>query len=193
MNIMNKQPTKRHTRTKQSIHEAFAAMICEGRSDEINVKTLTDRAGIHRKTFYLHYTCIEALYEDELHKLSSAYAEQVDRLPLPYNYYDLTKILFEFNTSSQFAELLFCDPKYQDFSNKMRQITLQHNRETMNPYSEYSIEVQNIINAFVTNASSHAFRQWVADGKKVPMDEAIDIVSRLLENGVSSIIDQKSS
>ncbi len=184
---MNKQPTKRHTGTKKAIHDAFVDMICEGLSDEINVKSLTDRAGIHRKTFYLHYTCIEALYEDELQKLSSAYADEVDNLPLPYNYYDLTKILFEFYSSSKYAERLFCDPKYQDFSNRMRQITLQHNRETFNPYSEYSEEMQNIINTFVTSASAYAFRQWVTDGKKVPMNEAIEIVSKLLESGVSSI------
>ncbi len=186
---MKKQPTKRHTGTKKAIHDAFSDMICEGRSEEINVKTLTERAGIHRKTFYLHYTCIEALYEDELQKLTSEYARKVDSLPLPYDYYDLTKILFEFYTSNLFAELLYCELKYQDFSNRLSQMTLKHNRETFNPYSKYSAEMQNIINAFVTNASSYAFRQWVADGKKVPMNEAVEMISKLLENGVSSITD----
>ncbi len=184
---MPERMQKRHTATPAAIHDAFVDMICHGKSDEINVKTLAEQAGIHRKTFYLHYTCIEALYEDELQKLAEEYAHLVDQLPLPYNYYDLTKVLFDFYTATPFAELLYCDPKYHEFSNKLQLMTLQHNRSKLNPYSEYSQEMQNIINAFVANASSYAFRQWIADGKKIPKNDAVEIISKLLESGVSSI------
>lgn len=48
-------------------------MIMEKDASGITVKELTDRAMIHRKTFYLHYTSIEALYEDILSELSKDY------------------------------------------------------------------------------------------------------------------------
>lgn len=45
-------------KTREAIKNAFREMVCEMDADEITVKELTERAMIHRKTFYLHYTCI---------------------------------------------------------------------------------------------------------------------------------------
>ena len=53
-------------KTLAAIHSAIKAMILEMDPAAITVKALAERAQIHRKTFYLHYTCIEALFEDLL-------------------------------------------------------------------------------------------------------------------------------
>ena len=45
----------RVTRTREAIHSTFKEMICETDYDKITIKKLTERAGINRKTFYLHY------------------------------------------------------------------------------------------------------------------------------------------
>lgn len=185
---MRTKVDKRTLRTKEAILKTFEEMICEKKPELINVKALTDRCGIHRKTFYLHYTCIEALFEDALNILVQQYNEEIAKLPKPYTYYDLTRVLFEFYTRSEYNECLYCNPKYVEFSSRLGATTLKHNRSIYNPYSHYSPDMQNIINAFVSQASSVAFRQWVADGKKVPMEEAIDMVGTLLEKGVQAII-----
>ena len=177
-------------RTKEAIFKAFREMVCEKKPESINVKNLAERAGIHRKTFYLHYTCIEALYEDALNILAMEYFKEVEKLPIPFTYFELTRILFEFCSSSEYSECLYCNPNYSVFSTKLMSATLKHNRLIDNPYRQYSPEMQNIINTFVTNASMVSYRQWVSDGKKVPMDEAIWMVSTLLENGVSAISDR---
>ncbi len=177
----------RVTRTRAAIMNAFEEMICEEKAEEINVKALAERAGIHRKTFYLHYSSIEALYADAIRTLVQDYNELVEKLPPSYNYYDLTRILFEFGTRNRYTEILYCNPKYADLFLRIRNATLEHNRALNNPFQAYSPEMQSICNAFVTNASNTAFRQWVNDGKKVPMEEAVEMVSTLLEQGVSAI------
>ncbi len=187
---MEKTVDKRIARTKEAILTAFKEMICENHPEKINVKALTERAGIHRKTFYLHYTCIEALYEDAITILSTEYAKEVEKLPTPLNYYDLTRIFFEFCSASEYAEILYSHPAYSDFCSRLNAMTMKHNRSIDNPYRKYSPEMQNIINAYVTNATLIAYRQWIADGKTVPMNEAIDMVSTLLEHGVSAIADR---
>lgn len=48
-------------------------MVMEMEASDIQIKELRERAMIHRKTFYLHYTCIEALYADILSELSEDY------------------------------------------------------------------------------------------------------------------------
>lgn len=56
-------------------------MVMKMDASKITVKELTQRALIHRKTFYLHYTTIEALYEDILQELSEQYYKEIDQLP----------------------------------------------------------------------------------------------------------------
>ncbi len=187
---MKIKPTNTVSRTKRAILEAFEEMICEKKPEAINVKSLTERAGIHRKTFYLYYTCIEALYEDAITILATEYAKKVEKLPTPLNYYDLTRVFFEFCSASEYAEILYSHPAYSDFCSRLNMTTMKHNRSIDNPYHKYSPEMQNIINAYVTNASLISYRQWVADGKVVPMEEAIEMVSTLLEHGVSAIADR---
>ena len=51
----------------------------------------------------------------------------------------------------------------------------------------YTEEEQELINIFLAGASTDVYRQWVAGGKKVPMDKVIQIIGNLLENGVSSM------
>ena len=50
-------------RTRKLIHDAFMSMVGEMDLAKITVKDLTQRAGINRKTFYLHFDSIEALYD----------------------------------------------------------------------------------------------------------------------------------
>ena len=33
---------------------------------------------------------------------------------------------------------------------------------------------------FINNAALNAYREWVQDGKKIPMDEVIDITNKLV-------------
>jgi len=45
-------------------------------------RELTARARIHYKTFYLHYTCIEALFEDIIGQLLEGYFCEIDKIPV---------------------------------------------------------------------------------------------------------------
>ncbi len=189
---MENKQDQRFQKTQQRILDAFKQMIIEQNLDAINVKTLTEKAGIHRKTFYLHFQDIEELYSYAILQITQEYASEVSKLPQPYRYSDLTRILFEFFTRDEYTELLYCSPMYDSFMSKIMQINLENNRSRNNPYVNYSQKEQNIINAFVTTSSLSAFRQWVQDGKEIPMNRAIFIVSQLLEDGVNTITKKSS-
>ena len=66
--------------------------------------------------------------------------------------------------------------------------TLQHNRSRHNPYASFSEGEQNIINTFLGVSSVNLYRQWVRDGKSVPLDDLITLSGKLFYTGVSSII-----
>jgi AcrR family transcriptional regulator len=177
-------------KTREAIKNAFREMVCEMDADEITVKELSERAMIHRKTFYLHYTCIEALFEDMIKEASEVYFEAIDKISPTMPMDEVNQVFFDFlGQQDTFLEKLICAPSYRSFSNKMFSIALVHNRSRYNPYAHLSPEKQSLVNNFLVSSSLDFYRQWVADGKKVPLDELTELTSKLLNKGVSSILE----
>ena len=56
---------------------------------DITIKELAERAQIHRKTFYLRYTCIEALFEDVIQDIANDYYQEIDQIPANMPSYNL--------------------------------------------------------------------------------------------------------
>ena len=53
-------------RTRNAMRTAFLQMCTEKPYDQINVSDLAKTAGINRKTFYLHYSELDDLMDDEI-------------------------------------------------------------------------------------------------------------------------------
>jgi hypothetical protein len=50
-----------------------------------------------------------------------------------------------------------------------------------NPY------IQNIIMTYAAQSTLEIYKQWVADGKKIPLEDIIKIATRLICNGVNGL------
>ena len=53
---------------------------------------------------------------------------------------------------------------------------------------EYS---ENLVFAYYGANSTLLFRQWVADGKKLSLEELIDVATKLICHGMSSVVKKK--
>ena len=181
----------RVARTRKAIRDAFCEMVIEKEASRITVKELAERAGIHRKTFYLHYTTIEAIYEDVLGDISSAYYKEIDKIPKDAPFHEVNEVFFRFFAAQPpYVEKLICDPSYRDFADKLFLAAKVHNRSRYNPYAAYSEKAQNIINTFLCLGSVNVYRQWVRDGKALPLEELIALTDDLFEHGVARIREQ---
>ena len=176
-------------KTQATIKKAFKEMIMEMSPSEIQVKELAERAQIHRKTFYLHYSCIEALFEDMIQDIATAYYEKIDVIPADMPMTEVNRVFFEYFSSAEpYVERLMCAPEYQEFFDKsLRVILMQHNRARHNPYAYLPQEEQNIINIFLTKSSNNMYRQWAADGKKIPLERIIELTGELLTHGTHEL------
>ena len=88
---------------------------------------------IHRKTFYLHYTCIEALFEDLLGQITEEYYHAIDQLPIDAPFTEVNRVFFEFTARQEpYAERLLCAPGYREFADKLFLNTMIHNRTRHN-------------------------------------------------------------
>ena len=84
MSITAEDPPKkldpRVVRTRQLLREALVALILERGYDAISIQDITDRAGLRRATFYLHYRdkdeLLLGLLRDTLDELMQQMAQQ---------------------------------------------------------------------------------------------------------------------
>ena len=175
-------------KTRDAIKSTFKDMVCEMDAPKITVKELTERARIHRKTFYLHYTSIEALFEDMLQDAANKYFTAIDQVSPNMPMVEINRVFFQYlSEQDTFTERLICSESYRGFCNKLFTVALKHNRSRFNPYAHLPEEEQNIVNTFTTQSSLDMYRQWVADGKKVPIDRLIEITGMLLSKGTESV------
>lgn len=59
-----------------------------------------------------------------------------------------------------------------------------HTHQKSKSLHEKNTFVQNIVRAYTTTVLT-LYRQWVADGRKIPMEEMIRLATTLLEGGMS--------
>ena len=170
MNTAHNEHSSRWMRTHHAIEHAFVEMLSNHSPDDITASSLTQHAIIHRKTFYLHFTSIDDVYEDYVQTLAHQYSEIIRNLPLPYDYYTLSRIMFDFYTQSEQVEKIFTHPRYCTLADQFIIHTTKSNRLRYNPYKNFTEDEQELINTFVVYSSVNVFRRWALSGKKVPRE-----------------------
>lgn len=186
---MERKTDLRVLKTRNAIKNTFKEMVMEKDASDIQIKELAERALIHRKTFYLHYTCIEALYEDILSELSEEYYKAIDKIPADAPFTEVNRVFFEFMASQEpYMEKIVCDSSYREFADKLFMAMLLHNRSRHNPYAAFSQTEQNIINTFLGTSSINIYRRWVQDKKSLPLEDLIDLSGKLFYGGISSVL-----
>ncbi len=184
-----KKQDLRVQKTKEAIYAAFKQMICEMDADKITIKELTDRARIHYKTFYLHYTCIEALFEDVIGQLLDGYFSEIDTIPIDAPFTETNRVFFEYMSKQEpYMEKVISAPSYREFAGRGFLSMMKHNRARHNPYAAFSAEEQNIINTYLCTTSINLYRQWISDGKAIPLDKMIELSGTLLNDGINALL-----
>lgn len=185
----NKKEDLRVKKTKEAIRNAFISMICDMDYEEMSIKELALRAQINRKTFYLHYQSLN----DVLNELQDEIADTFIKRKVSYtnmnDIRDLIRLFFESAANMPLLhERLICNGSYQNVFASINKKIMQHriadNRGAfgMDEYAE------NLIFTFYGTNSMILYRQWVEDGKKLPLEQLIEIATKLICNGMSSVM-----
>ena len=175
-------------RTKDSIRKAFEEMICEMDYDKITIKELTQRANINRKTFYLHYNTIDDLLRELQNEMAQSFVRRTEGMERPRDMDRITREFFLYSEElGKLGERLVCSGSYHYISrkitNEIMSATWRRDAEIhhLNPY------IQNIVMSYVSNCSLNIYRQWVADDRKIPLEEIIQIATKLVCNGLNGL------
>ena len=172
-------------KTMTAIKSAFEGLICEKNYEQITVKELCDRAMINKKTFYHYYPTLDDLLAELQMELSAGYLERVKDYRLPEDLALVNREFFRFSAEQGTAyEKITCSVAYA----KPRQEMVDHVTATAWGKSAGFLALdpfrQELVLDFINTAVLGAYRRWVADGKRVPLEEIIRQTNRLVCGGV---------
>ena len=136
MRTVEKKADLRVLRTRAALHEAFNELMEETTLDRITVKTLTERAGINRKTFYLHFETIEAFYDSIMNGIMDDFFENYETTADdPYDIDGHARRFFLFLASQpSIVERLICAPGLYDFGERIYRTQMNRYKSVGNPF-----------------------------------------------------------
>ena len=186
-----KQEDLRVRKTKEAIRRTFEDMIYEMDYEQITVKELTDRAMINRKTFYLHYETLDDLLEELQQEIVESFTSQ----NISYrNIDDIKHIIrhfFEYaEKMPRLHERLLCSGSYEHIGNRINEQIMAYRAERYRGAFSKNIYEDNLVFAYFSPITTILYRQWVKDGKKMPIEDLIVTATRLVCGGLGEYIKQ---
>ena len=183
-----KKEDLRVVKTKEIIRNTFKNMILEMDYDYITIKELTERAKINRKTFYLHYESLDDLLLEIQNSLANNFIEkQVSYTNLEDMKY-LIGLFFESANKDPLDERILCSGSYRNISDRINKKVMDYRKKTNRGAFSDNEAYENIIFAYYGANSAIIYRQWVADGKKLSLEEVKELAIKLVCHGLESIM-----
>ena len=173
-------------KTITAIKEAFEALICEKDFADITVTELCARSKINKKTFYHYYPTLDDLLVELQVELSSDYVELVKDFRLPEDSAKVNRVFFEYSAAQGLAyEKITCSTgAYSQTRQEMIDRVTEHTWGRSEAFRALGEAEQAMVLSFVSSVSVGCYRQWVADGKTMPLEEVIRLSTALLCGGL---------
>lgn len=174
-------------KTIRNIHKSFIELFKGKDYEKITVKELIEKAEISKKTFYRYYSSIDNLFLEIQDKITNEYIQKFSLLSFPE---DLKNII---NTFIDFSEIygnahdkIIIDSKNDYVLQKMINNIIKKTWEKSEFFKEKEPYLRNIILSFVFSSILGSYKQWINDGKKIPLQNFIDTIESLVYNGIKN-------
>ena len=187
--MRDKENDLRVIKTKKAIRDAFCEMIMEMDYHDITIKELAGRALINRNTFYLHYDSIDALMKEMQGEIINRFIQENISYSNMDDLKNMIRLFFSHaSMESDLNERLLCSGSYQFVYEEINKAVMEHRKETNRGVFGMDEASENIIFAYYGSVSAILYRQWVVDGKKLSIDEITTLATRLICEGMQSVV-----
>lgn len=187
--ILNGKEDLRVRKTITNIHQAFIDSILKTDYSKITVKSICDKAMINKKTFYNYYPTLDDLLAEMQEIMLSEFLERTSKYKVPDDLYKINEEFFKYSVEKgEVYEKIMCSESYSFVG---KDITKKFVKSVWNNFSNPQLDnsyKKNILFAYLYNLGLELYRQWVFDGKKIPLNEIIEISGKLLCNGVNGLL-----
>jgi len=177
-------------RTIESIKRSFEELICEKDYEKITVKELCDRAMVNKKTFYNYYPTLDDLLAEMQLQISSEYIKRVQGFKYPEELDKVNREFFLYSEEQGLAyEKITCSGSYSTIRQKMIDNVVNSTWGESKKFTDLDKYRQNILLSYINTVSVGIYKQWVAAGKTIPLEEMIDISNKLICSGVNGFFE----
>lgn len=174
---MEKNDDRRVRKTQNALYKALVEFLSEKDLSHITVKELTDRADIHRVTFYAHYQDIFALY-NELEEIALKTLTDFVETDKTHTYKSTYEGIVDFIDKNRWiCTLLFTNPKLET---KVMDILEARYKEIWNfeePDTKIGREEEFLISYNIWGNAA-IIRKWVREGFKEPKEKITAYMER---------------
>ena len=184
---INKKTDRRVEKTKQSLRHAFVELLLKKPYNTITISELTKEADLDRRTFYLHYQCIEDLVMEMQLIARSMITERLkecEDVQLDTLFQCLTAVVRD---KMDFYRVIFTEPScsvfFQDGVNAIKYCLLEANVDSTlsdiqkEYYAEYVANgIMGLYSYWFRQASPSISLEDFADIAKKSMSESIQLI-----------------
>ena len=176
----------RFKRTHAALQDAMLQLVTELDPDKITVKSITDRAQINRKTFYLHYESIEALFDEHMNALLEKFFDEVEKTPeIPEDIDGHAQRFFLYLADQdEPTTRLICTRGRYDYGGKLYAAQMTRYALAGNPFSGLSDDEFELVCDYVRTTALRFFRSWVRGGRKIEKQRAAELLGQISMHGV---------
>jgi len=184
--ILTGKEDLRIVKTIKSIKTAFEELICEKDYERITVKELCERARINKKTFYHYYETLDSLLAELQTELSASYIKRISGYALPDELDKVNREFFLYSAQQGLAyEKITCSGSWNTIRDEMIAAVNNAGWGKSPRYQALPDFEKKLLMGFINNTVLMAYRQWIEDQKKTPLEEVIEMTNRIVLNGVN--------
>lgn len=181
---MNKENDPRYIRCEELLRDTLKVMIEKNNFNEITITNLCKKAGLNRKTFYLHYNNIEELLFATLNELNDNIKSKIKNIDIN-NLKELLSIYLRFiETENIFYERIIANDNYSYILNRNLKNFFNSIHDLYKPLRNIEKNKQNLIITFINNTFFSLYKEWVLTGKNISVNELVELMSNLINNGI---------
>ena len=156
---------------------------------KITVTALCRQAVINKKTFYRYYDSVDALLEEILSEFSKGYVDILADYRLPEDLDKINAAFFHYAVhQGPLYEKILCSVSYQHLSSHLVEEYIAKSWGTAPAFQQLSPGEQELFTTFIHATGLSMYRHWVEGGKKISLEEVIEITNKLLSQGVSGLL-----
>lgn len=192
---MERETDRRIRKTKNSIRESFMELIMEKNFSEITVKEIASRADISRRTFYMHYTSIDAILDEMNAELSQrvqqlfynrdfTHAQMSDIKDL---FCELNEIL---NRNYAFYKRLCSLDSYGFFVQMLNLILKDIIATTLEQTFHLEEQAKHAYSEYISGGIISLYVNWLRTDSDFTLDQLVDIAAQITYGGIRSLVQQ---
>lgn len=187
--ILTGKEDLRVQKTLTAIKSTFEKLICKKDYADITVKELAILAKINKKTFYAYYPTLAHLLAEMQEEMTAEFIEKVKGYRLPEEMETVIRIFFEYSASKGLAyERISCCPSYASIRNPMIDKVMSETWGKSPSFQKIPAKYQGLLLGYITGVSMDIYKKWVAEGKKMTLEEVILLTNTLLSKGVNGFL-----